>query len=104
MTYVISQHAVERFRQRARPISRKRARREIEQLIEHAEWGIEPPGWIGQGTRSDGYLVIGGLAFPVQGKTIVTCLSRGTIPDAVREARRQFKRQRREALARRRGL
>lgn len=104
MKWTISQHAVDRFRQRARPLSRKRARNEIEELIKRAEWHDDAPEWAGKGTPCDGFLVIAGLAFPVQGRTISTCLSRGTIPDAVREARRQWKKERRERLARRRGL
>lgn len=104
MSYVISQHAVDRFRQRARPLSSKRARQEIEALIKNAEFSAEPPEWAGRGTKNDGFLVIGGLAFTLQGNTITTCLSRGTIPDGIREARRAFKKARRTALARRRGL
>lgn len=100
----LSKHAIERYRQRARPLSFKMAKAELEAMMEHAVWEDRVPDWANSVSEHDGCLVLADLALIVQDDTIVTCISKGTLAPGQRQHRRIKKKERRERLARRRGL
>lgn len=100
----LSKHAIDRYRQRGRPLSFKRGKAELEKLMEHAVWQNRAPEWAHGIRKYDGCLVIADLVLVVQNNTIVTCICKGTIHPRQRLARQVEKKARKARNARRRGL
>lgn len=103
--YRLTRHAVERYVERCqRPLSLKAARVELESMVEVAKYQEREPDWT-HGTRRphNGCLVLGDIALVIQGRYLVTCLTKEPRPMLVR-LRRERKRQRKAVKARRRGL
>jgi hypothetical protein len=83
MELILSLHSIERFQQRLRPaLSVSAAGDELERLMAHAEFSVEPPLWAASTpTRTHGWLMVGDdIAFPLvatgRSMTATTCLCR----------------------------
>ena len=93
----VSRHAVERYHERVRPsLSLDRAERELRRVVDVAVFAPRPeyasslnidPG--------NEWLVLGDVAFLVRDGALVSCITRGSIGDELRERRAERKRERR---------
>jgi hypothetical protein len=101
-------HAVERFYERCRPglPDVDAAAVELARLAESIGVVVnERPAWMnGAAEQPTRYLMLGpDVALPMQGRMVLTCVSRGTASDAALAERRELRRVRAEARQRRRG-
>jgi hypothetical protein len=93
----ITEHAIEQFRQRCRPaLDFQAAKGELMALLrDHGRVTLERPAWTRSATTkygTEGWLLIGDcVALPILDGAVITCLTRGGIPDTER-ARRKAKR------------
>lgn len=97
LTITMTAHAIERFRDRARPtLDLPRAAEELQRLIAHGHVCSEAPPWIAdrQHQHAAFYLVVGDLVFPLDSSrrdpatlSLLTCLARGAISPAARQRR-----------------
>lgn len=106
----LTEHAVERYAERVRPsLERPQVEAELRRVLPHASWG-ERPDWHydggGLGAIADRWLLLGdGIAFAVQGRIAVTCITRSVRSEKARARSNAFKQQRRRSRAHaRRGL
>jgi hypothetical protein len=96
----VSQHAVERYRERVHPDrSQTEAAEHLLALLPFGDVSAHAPTWLHDRTRHDapGYLTIADVAFPLKlnergGWTAVTCIPRSCLSEASRARRSARKR------------
>lgn len=100
-TLHLREHAVERYHERVRPaLTLEQATAELLHVIEFASWTRVRPEWhkIGDAVAdrpTDAWLLLGdGVAFPVHGNSIVTCVTNAGGSPATRERRAERRRAR----------
>lgn len=109
----LSDHAVIRYMQRVRNVELDEddkqgiaaARQSLQPLLRCGARKAEPPPWAGR-LRGDcqGYFMVGDdVCFLLAHNCAVTCVVRGTIPEATRKRRNNTRKSRRYARARQRG-
>lgn len=106
MTYLLTAHAIERYRERCqRTLDRDRAKHELEQMMEVAEFRAGPPEWETDYRRdNDGFLILGDVALILKGRYVVTCIVKGSLRPSERRLRTRERLHRRRRAARMRGL
>lgn len=102
----LTDHAVERYQARLqRPQDFKRAKVELIHLLPFGEFSEEPPDWLGYSKPDvSGYWLLGDVCLILCGKRVaVTCITRGELPQRIRNRRNRARRSRRYRLAKSRG-
>ena len=98
-----TEHAVDRFRERARPgLDFENALGQLESMGCGAVISVAPPAWMANARRdADAYLVLADVAFPLARSTTrpgryhaTTCIPKGGISPTERDRRRTRKRRR----------
>lgn len=105
---ILSSHAIERFRERARPaLDLADAEEELARLATVAELSADPPSWHAARTAhdSDAYLVIADVVLPLVQRSdgeyvATTCLVRGSLSEASRVRRNRHRASRRTCVGR----
>jgi hypothetical protein len=102
--YLLTSHAVKRFRERVRPgLAWDAAESELLRLLDFGETSTEPPAWLAdrQLEQAEMYLVIGDLVFPLERSSYddnrwlaKTCIARGGISELARARRKHHRHER----------
>lgn len=109
-TYLLTTHAVKRFRERVRPgLAWDAAESELLRLLDLGEIAAEPPAWLAdrQLETAESYLVVGDLVFPLARSSYndsrwlaKTCLARGGISELARARRKRHRHERSRRIQR----